>query len=129
EGEMTMTRTMLLIGLTACLAVTLVASAEGSSCEGSVAKGRGFEFDTSALQERPSGLKGVEALAGSAFAVDAIADSLLQAQASFELTKTVAGREFLQSDSWYLERNPGEGRILALRKPSAVNGAPQDPAT
>lgn len=124
-----MTRTALLIGLTACLAVRLVASAEGSSVEAAVAKGRGFEFDASALQERPSGLQEVEALAGSAFAVDAIAESLLQAQASFESTKTVAGREFLQSDSWYLERNPGEGRILALRKPSAVKGAPQDPAT
>ena len=88
-----------------------------------------FEIDSSGVQQRPAANLPPVPLLSEAFEEETIVGDLLQIANAFQLKEIVAGRDFLESPAWFLEVDPSQGSIVALRKPVTVRSAPQNDNT
>jgi len=114
--------------LSACLAACNVDEAAldpGASGPARAAL-NGFEIDSTALQQRPTGGLPAPRLTAQAFGLTQIATSLIQTTETFQDTGMAGSRRFLESPTWFLEVDDRQGSVLVLRKVPGGSPSPQD---
>jgi hypothetical protein len=88
----------------------------------------GFTFDSTELAQAPSGPLPTALLRQTAFSDANIQRSLLQTTEPFTVSGELATRTELDSQSWHVERDAQNGRVLVVRKHEGGAALPQDEA-